>query len=652
MRGRPRKKDLPFDLPVVSLAEKVQAIFASFYSSLILSEDLYLEDWGERYRKLPRESSAEYGDWSLKRFPFLKKIAFALSPQSSAREIVVMKGAQLGFTELMITWLMYISDVYPSPCIYTQKSNDDVKDFVKQKWKPSIEACERLYYILGEGKPKHLSKSWDNHGYPGGFVSMGGANESGFIRSKSIRYAGVDEEDTYKLNVSGQGSAVGLIRKRQNTFSDSKMFRISTPVLTETSTIEPAFLEGSQEYYYVPCPFCNNFFVIEWNQIKYSKKLDISNLPVEIFLECPHCADKIIENEHKPYMLDNGKYLSTKNNQNSDEPLEPYEVGDIEFPSFQISSYYSPVGHFSWRDAVREWLEYVGTNDVEKLKVIVNQTQGQTFSYDGREVSSNYLVQRREVYEYPVPNDVLVLTAGVDIQDDRIEVEVIGWCMYEENYSIDYAIIHGDTSQIGDREGNLPDGQPTVWKLLDDFLLKKYTHASGFELPIEQTMVNSGYKTEEVNLFCRARESRRIFPIIGMEGWGKGLWSCQLKRHEKYGTRIYRAHNYELKNKIYAYLKLDRPGPGYCHFPENDLYNEAHFYGLTCEYREIFVSGGRQKLRWVNKHGARNEPLDCRMYGYVAFLGYPINLTNRLKNGFGVKTKKVRVKRFKGSKGL
>jgi len=652
-RGRPTQTGLPQDLPVVSDYEKITKIITSFYVALALSEDLDLETWGELYRKLPRESSAEYGDWSLRRFPFLRKIARALNPKSNAVEIVVMKGAQLGFTELVITWLLYIADVYPSPCIYTQNTDDAVKDFVKQKWKPSVKACEKLLYILGENKPNYLSRSWDNHGYPGGFIAMGGASgSSDFIRSKSVRYAGVDEEDTYKLNVSDQGSPIGLIRKRQQTFSDKKMFRLSTPVLEETSTIKPAFLAGSQEYFYVPCPYCGDFFIIKWEQIKYSKKLDTSGLPTEIFLECPSCADKIIEVDHKDYMLDNGDWFSTKDPENSEKPLERYLVGDVEFPSFHLSSFYSPVGQFSWRDAIREWFEYTSTNDIEKLKVIINQTWGETFSDEGREISTNYLVQRREQYTNEVPEGCLVLTAGADIQDDRIEIEVVGWGMFEENWSIDYVVIYGDTSQLGDLQGLLPDGQPTVWKLLDDYLVTKFEHPSGYKMPIECTMIDAHYKTEEVNIFCKQRENRRVYPICGIEGWSKGLWSCNKARHERYGTLQYRAHGYELKNKIYAMLKIDIVGPAYCHFPIRDIYNDAHFYGLTCEYKESRITGGRLKLVWVNKTGARNEPLDCRQYAYCAFLAYPVNLSQRLKNGFvEQKTRKVRVKKY-GSEGL
>lgn len=651
MAGRSKNK-LLYSVEDISDDLKIFSFKKLFFKSLEYPKILNLIDWGEKHFYLPSETSAEPGKWRLERFPFIKKIALALSVNSSAREIVVEKAAQLGLTTLTIMWLFYIADVFPSPTIYTQKSDDDIKDFVKQKLKTHIAVCRRLDYILGDKKPRHLSRAYNDHGYPGGYLACGGANETGFIRSKSTRYAGIDEEDTFKCDVSGEGSPVALIKKRQVTFPDSKLFRISTPTLEETSTIEPAYFYGSQEQYYIPCPHCNNIFVIDWEMIKYSKKLDIDNLPVEYFLECPFCGDKIVENEHKTWMLDNGEWMSTKNIEDSEKPLPPYIVSnEIANPSFQISAFYSPIGHFSWRDAIKEWFEYLEKRDIGLLKVIVNQTWGKTFKLLQDSRTKTILYNRREAYKAEVPNEALVLTAGCDIQDDRIELEVVGWGQFEENWSIDYVVLYGDTSIKGDNEGLLPDRTPTVWRLLDDYLQRTYRHESGADIPIEKVLIDSGYKTEEVNIFCAPRERRRIYPVQGKAGWSKGFFSCQARRHERYGTIQYRAHTDECKNKIYAMLNLDSPGNGYCHFPVSNVYTEKYFYGLTCEFREVKLVRGKRTIAWTNPSGARNEPIDCRVYAYCAFLSYPINLAQRAKDGF-LTTKKVRVTRFRGNSGL
>jgi phage terminase large subunit GpA-like protein len=476
--------------------------------------------------------------------------------------------------------------------------------------------------------------------YPGGFISLTGANTSSELRARSIGKAHPDEEDTYEMSVSKEGSPIELLRKRMVNFPNRKMFRTSTPVLKELSTIWPAFEAGSQERFYVPCPYCNPrgvdeefMFWIQWDNIKWSKKLEsISGLPTEIFLECPNCAGKIDEGEHKTWMLDTGDWFSEKFGDRK-------RIGDVLKPSFHISSLYSPLGFFSWRDAVGEWFEYDRTKDVNKLQVHINQTLAELFHLQGSEISFSYLESRRESYtgnlgDWDVPTGVYCLTAGVDIQDDRIEVEVVGWGGLDETWSIDYVVLPGDTALMGDRSGLLADGQPSVWKLLHDYLVtKRWKHECGVEMPVEVTMIDTGHMTDQVHTFCRFREGNRIFPIKGDDGQGKGHFDRSKKRHEKYGTVLYWAHTFHLKNTLYHRLKLTEPGPGYCHFPLKDKYGKKYFQGLTCERLVSKMVNGRQVLKWETPSGARNEPIDCRNYATVAREVYPIDIESRARNG-------------------
>ena len=677
--ARPKKQVKTENVHELTSAEKILELRTVFYNAVAFDRALDLDEWSDSFRILPRETSSEFGQWVTQRFPFLRKIMKALSPSSIARMIVVMKGAQLGFTELAICWILYNAERRPGPCMYVQKTDDAAKDFSIQKLKPSILVCSAVDRILGDLKPKRYANSWDNKAYPGGFAVLGGANSSAFLRSKSVRDAILDEEDTYAANISGEGSPVRLIGKRMVNFPDRKMFRLSTPVLEELSTISPAFDAGSEEWYYVPCPHCNpeglhsgNMFILDWELIKWTKEIDPqTGYPLRCWTECPHCAEPIDEAPHKTWMLNNGDWFSTKNNRfdaKGEEVKNParYKVGDVANPSFNLSSFYSPHGFFGWDDAVTEWFDYKRTNDVNLLQVIVNQTFAQTFTLAGQEISYSYLYQRRAPYAgknqlLDVPSGALCLTAGVDIQDDRIEIEVVGWGMLEENWGIDYAVLPGDTSMMGDRRGMLPDGQPSVWRMLDEFLMKRFIHASGALLPIEVTMIDAGYKTEEVHTFCRLRESRRIFPVKGKDGWGKGLWSAGKRRHERYHTVTYEARTDELKNKVYAMLQIDQPGPGFCHYPKKPCYSEKYFKGLTCETRRVKMVNGHKKLYWHTPSGARNEPLDLRNYAYVAFHAYPVNLEERTKHGLpylfpsterGTGRAGSRLRRRRGSPGL
>jgi len=422
---------------------------------------------------------------------------------------------------------------------------------------------------------------------------------------------------------------------------------------------------GSQEYYYVPCPHCNPeaddkefMFVIRWEHIKYSETLDPrTGLPAEVYCECPNCAGKIEEALHKSWMLENGAWFSEKGS-----PGLRYRVDwEHDNPSFFIASFYSPYGFFSWADAVKEWFDYLKTKDLNKLQVIVNQTWAETFTMTGHEVSYSYLHKRREYYgsakePIDVPFGALVLTAGVDVQSDRLEALVLGFGLYDEIWAIDYSVFAGDPKQKGNRFGYLKSGQPSVWLLLDQYLSKQWQHESGQMMPIECTMVDAQYSTEEVNIFCKLRESRRIFPIHGMPGWTRPYIALASKRrHERYGTINYNAGVDSLKTKLYSQLKIKEEGPGFIHFPKKDCFSEAFMKGLTCERLVPKIVKGQKVLYWDNPPGARNEPTDLFNYGRCGFEGYPVDLQQRAQNPTPLmfaRTERKPRRRKRGSKGI
>ncbi len=667
--GRPKRSRRTKEVAPLSTKAKQLAIIAAFCAALKFEKTVDLDEWSDKNRYLPKETSSEYGPWRTQRFPFLRRIMKCLSPSSIAEEIVFVKGGQLGGTEISINWMLYSAHVDPGPMAYVQKTGDAVKDFAKQKFRPAIRDCQAVEGILGANKPLGYSKSLLNQGYPGGFIVFGPANSSDFLRSKSLGKAIMDEEDQYELNIDQQGSPKKMLEKRMANFPGAKLYRISTPVLKEMSTIEPGWYEGSQELFYVPCPNCNPkaeehkfMFNIEWEHICWGDEMDPqSNEPVDIWCECPSCGHHIDEQEHKTWMLDNGDWYSTKNPDNPDEPLPRYKVGDVKRPSFRLPSFYSPLGFYSWADAVHDWFEYQRTKDPNLLQVFINQCCAQTFSLIGGDIDHSGLYKRREHYKnhagpYDVPAGALCLTAGVDIQDDRIEVEVVGWGLMDESYSVEYKVLVGDTSQLGNQWGMLPNGQPSVWRLLHDYLQKRFTHELGVVMPIEMTMIDTGHRSDEVHKFCKPREHMRVYPLKGAAGWGNGLWKRATRRHEKYGTVDYRAFVDELKSKTYSLLKVTDPGPGYCHFPVNATYDEKHFRALTAEKLKTRLYRGQLQLFWENPAGKRNEQLDCRNYAYTAHSAYGVDLERRARMGlnaiFGERPKPQSRPRRRGSPGL
>lgn len=633
-----------FGITLLSIYDKKKSIIQKLASALRPPEKIDLDVWADRYYQLPKETSSEFGQWKTSRFPFLRRPMKCLSPSSRCREMSVVKGAQLGFTEILKAWICYIADHAPAPTMYIQKTKEAAEDFSTQKLDPTIEVTPRLRDTLGPNKPKGLKNDVFNKGFPGGFVVMGGANSGAFLRSKSIAYAGVDEEDSFKANIDGEGSPVAMVRKRQSNFPFSKMGRISTPKFTETSTIDKAFKDGSQERYYVPCPVCNHkadpngtFFIIGWNKRRNSgsylswdkddNKKPIMDkegaAPTGIHLVCQTCNGKIKEHK-KTWMLENGKWMSEKGS-----PGFPYEVGDVEKPTFQISSLYSPLGFFSWRSAVMEWFEYVQKSDKALLQVFINQTLGETYSAAGQDISSNWLLERREKYPADVPAGALVITAGVDVQGDRVEVDVTAWGLADQSWAVAYRVFYGDPGLEGDQHGMDAMGHPTVWTQLDEFLMSTFRHESGAIMPIECTLIDSRYNTDNVNSFCLVREHRRIFPSLGRDGWGKGTYERPKRRCEKHKTWKFTLWVDELKDTVYSLLQIAAPGPGYQHFPEKDEYTIKYFHGLTSESKKLKRVNGTPVIYWDCPDHVRNEPLDCRGYALGALRVYSPNLEYR-----------------------
>lgn len=562
-------------------------LFAAFARALAPAPPLTLTEWSDKKRQLSGVASHEEGQWRTSRFPFLKRIQDLLSPQDPTQQIVVMKGAQLGFTELALNWMYYTIDYAPAPMLYVQKTLEDVNVFVKQRFAPALEAmswiAEKIGFVKTGGKGRTGGDSSRTKIFPGGMLRFGGANSASSLRSMPIQNLCLDEEDSYEQDIQNEGSPSELAIRRTSNFPNRKIYRISTPTLKETSVIEPLFEQGTKERFYIPCPHCRNMDYIRWSNIKWEKGSN-DFTPMNVSLLCENCGT-LIEERHKTWMLARGKWIA--------------ENPDAEYASFHISSLYSPYGFFSWRDAVKMFLRATKNHDDALLKAFINTVLGETWSESSVTIKASRLEERKEDYNTDVPSPVVVLTCGTDVQKDRIECEVVGWSRNLESWSIDYRVFIGDTERSA------------VWEQFDMYLQKQWQHGSGQMIPIAITAVDSGFRTKVVYEFCKMRFHRNIFPCKGVDGWGKGYLD-RPKTMNKYGVWAFKSYVDEIKSKIYSNLQIEEHGPGYCHFPRKEVYNTAYFRQLTAERMETVYSGGRYKARWVLPKGRRNEALDCR----------------------------------------
>jgi phage terminase large subunit GpA-like protein len=394
------------------------------------------------------------------------------------------------------------------------------------------------------------------------------------VRGKSIRDVAVDEVDAFPRDVKGEGSPLVALGHRQDTFSAvKKFFAGSTPKIEETSLIWPMLEQGTYEHYYLPCPLCNpdnlsnRIFKIEFEDIKWSKdNIDAqTGYPVDVWLECPHCAGRIEESQ-KTWMLDRGRWLAE-----DEETGELYEPGyDVEHVSLRLPSFYSPLGFFSWHDAVKTFFDYKKSLDPMEYQAFLNQVCALTFSLAGRTINDRALASHIEEYTnadtgeiVDAPDGVLAITAGVDIQKDRIEIEVVGWGLYYESWSLDYQVFWGPTDLTGDQLYNDPvTGEPTSWGQLDQYHKSRFRHASGRMMPIENTLVDAGYRPESVHAYCRENEGRRIWPSLGRIRHGKG-YIIRPQKRTTWGTWCVEINVDLVKDCLYQWFTIEKPGSGY-----------------------------------------------------------------------------------------
>lgn len=566
---------------------------------------LNISEWADKYRVLSQKASAEPGKWRTSRTPYLKEIMDCLSPYSGIERVVFMKGAQIGGTEVGNNFLGYIVHLSPGPVMLVMPTVDGAKRTSKTRIDPMFAAIPELKGVISDRRSKDTSNTTLMKEFQGGVLVLTGANSAIGLRSMPVRYIFLDEIDAYKGDVEGEGDPVNLAIKRTSTFNRRKIFMVSTPTIQSVSRIEYEYEQSDQRHYMLPCPYCNKRQLLKWKQIHWE-----NDDPQTAVYICEYCGG-IIEEHHKTWMLENG--IWEKSNPSS------------KIAGFHLSSLYSPVGWFSWADAVKQFLD--AKNKDNLLKVWVNTVLGETWLEKGEAPEWQVLFDKREDYRQElVPSGGLFLTAGADVQKDRIECEVVAWGRNRESWSVGYFIINGDTAR------------EDVWNELTDFSRRYFEHSSGAMLPISRFAIDSGFATQQVYNWVRKQPLNFAMAVKGTDSGVTPLGlptkvdlninGKKLRR----GAKVWAVGTSILKSELYQFLRLtqneDESFPaGYCHFPK---YDSEYFKQLTAEQLVTKIVRGYQKREW-QKTRERNEALDCRVYARAASIGFGIEQFSETK---------------------
>lgn len=546
--------------------------------------DLTITEWSDENRYLSQESAAEPGKYRSSRAPYQKGMMDAIS-DPFVQEVVFMMGSQLGKTLTQENVIGYYVDQDPSPIMMVQPTLEMGKAFSKDRLSTMVRDTPVLREKISDSKARDSGNTILHKSFPGGHITLVGSNSPASLASRPIRILLVDELDRFE--VTAEGDALDLAKRRTATFPNRKIVIASTPTVKEQSRIEQLYNNSSKGRWNLPCPKCDELQPLEWGRVNFET----------VSMRCPHCGFESAEMEWKKQQI-NGR----------GEWIHEHPVNPIK--GFHMNALASP--WTSWRemiDAFRVASAEAKKGKPEQLQVFINTLLSETWEEKGSALDHEILFKRRERYDCEVPEDVLVLTAAVDVQDNRLEYEVVGWGLEEECWGIQYAAIMGDP------------GRAHVWKMLDEVLFKRYKTATGRELQIMTTCIDSqGHHTEAVYKYCQNHEFKRVWAIKGQGGSGSSF--IQRPKRKVDGVYLFLLAVDVGKDSLASKLKVENPGPGYCHFPNDPGrgYDEAYFEGLTSEHRKIRYVNGVTKIGWEKKSsGARNEPFDVRNYNLAAF---------------------------------
>ncbi len=579
----------------------MSTILDSFCEGAAPPVRLTVTQWADRYRILPDKASIEPGRYDSSRTPYMVEIMDCLSVTSTVQDVTFKKATQLGASEAANNFFGYVVDVSPGPMLYYMPTDKLASEHSKGKLTPTIEDTPCLKEKITDSKHKGYSNTILTKDFPGGILFLSGANSPTNLRNKSIKYLVLDDYDGFPLTAGQEGDPGDLAERRTDTYSvRKKIYRNSTPTIKGLSRIDDAFLEGDQRTYQVKCPFCGYRQQLVWGGkgkrkgIKFQRN-KAGNV-VAVWYECAKCHEGIDES-YKPELLAGGKWIP--------------EYKTRKKRSYHLSSLYSPLGWVSWRQIVEEFLK--AKDSPERLKVWTNTRMAEVWDEKGSQPAWKLLRDNADAYKSMViPEPVAFLTAGVDVQENRLVVVVRGWSDFEESFLIYWTELFGNP------------GQPEVWAQLDMLLEYPFEHSDGYgPMRIHKCAIDSGYLANDVYNYCRARQIQTMatkgasqigLPIVNPPSWvGVNFEGERLKGEN--GVQLWRIGTDTAKTTMYNRLSMAKPGPGFYHFPDNVA--DEYYKQLTAEKRVTQFRNGYPVPVWI-KLRPRNDVLDCEVLAMAA----------------------------------
>ena len=548
--------------------------------------NLLPSEWAERSIRIPI-GNAVPGLIRFDNAPYQREpLDMTADPRCS--RITLQWGAQVGKTTLALCAQAFRIGQNPQSQIMMQPSQGDLHTWLETKFNPMVDANEELQDRIAKPRSREGVNNQNMKSYPGGFLMFAWSGSPKTMRGRSAPFIVCDETDGYDR--THEGHPVGLLWQRAATFGDQRLLmEISTPTIKGASWIESAFEQGDQRRFHVPCPHCEEAQPLRWGNVTWNKDSEGQHLPETAGYQCDGCG--VVWNDgERVAAIRKGQWVAAK----------PFR-GHASYHLNELYSCFRRLG-----DIVQSFLDKKAGGD---LQTFVNVSLAETWEEQGDQADPTGLMERAVAFPAPVPQGGAILTAGIDMQQDRLEVEVVAWGLGEESWSVDYRVLWGNPMQ-GD-----------VWDDLDDYLSQTWLHQSGAQLAISASAMDTGGTagmTQAAYEYARGKLGRRLFAIKGVGGWGRPIVSAPSRKRSGRGARpvdLFTVGVDEAKVVVQRRLQLPTPGPGYCHFP--NTHDAEYFHQLTAERLQTRVVKGFQVREW-HKTRDRNEALDCRVYALAA----------------------------------
>ncbi len=521
------------------------------------------------------------------------------------RRVSYMLPAQFGKTTIQQCIIGYFVAHEPKSQIFVQPTQGDVQTFQETKLRPMLEANKAISSKMAKQRGREGVNNSRIISYIGGWLMFSWAGSPKTLRGRSAPITHADEIDG--MEKTAEGDPGELLAQRAASFGDEALrTESSTPTIKEVSRIEKGFEEGDQRRYYVPCPHCDHPQHLKWENVTWHGRKST----------CIDDAEEDLNQEHQPEtaayvceacgaLWNDGERIAAIRSAvargHGWKAAKPFK-GHASFHATEMTSVFRRMCHI-----VQSYLDKLVLGDIQSF---INVSLALTYDEKGERVDPTGLMARAEAYRAEVPAGGLYLTAGIDMQMDRLECEVVAWGVGEESWSIGYYVLWGDPLQ-GD-----------VWNDLDDLLASTYQHESGAVLPISAACLDTGGTkgyTQAAYEYARGKTGRRLFAIKGVPGWGRPIVEKPQRKQSGKNARkvdLFLVGTDEAKLITMRRLQQQVATGGYCHFPDD---RDSEWYKqLTAEKLTVRYVKGQPIREWTKPDRARNEALDCRVYALAA----------------------------------